>query len=259
MTHPLRAFRPAALLLLASAAAALVLIAAPAQAGKNPNSKLVLHVVPFTNRSTCLNGRLNRPEDAVTRGDLVPAKYIAYVLIADGTPGAGLSGCQFGITYNDSTGRGVDILDWSECTLFNWPEPGWPDSGTGNLLTWNQNTDCDTTGMRVVGYFTLEAHSPDRLALIYRPADKRAAVAGCGMQANNTDAEVLDVIPPENLGFVEFGGGPGYNPWDPKQNLLRFKKPSLKPPRAGSRSASADPDSMPVQRGEGKKKKPRSR
>ena len=121
----------------------------PAMAGRNPNAKFVLHLVPFTNRSTCLSGRITKPAAAVTQGDLFPAKYIAYVLIVDGTPSAGFAGCQFGIGYNDSTERGVDILDWNECSLFNWPEQDWPDAGTGNLLTWNQETDCDTTGIRV--------------------------------------------------------------------------------------------------------------
>lgn len=210
--------------------------ATPAIAGRNPNTKMVLHLVPFSNRSTCLNGRLDKPEQVVTKGDLFPAKYIAYVLIADATPGVGVTGCQFGIAYNDSAKSGVDILDWTECTLFNWPEADWPDSGTGNLLTWNQQTDCDTTGMRVVGYFTVAAYSPDRLSLIARPSDGRAAVIACGVTNIDKDSDTIDKVIPENLGFVDFGGGPGYNPWNPKENLARIKTPGVKPrgPRAGS-------------------------
>lgn len=211
----------------------------PAVAGRNPDTKMILHLVPFSNRSTCLNGRLDRLEQAVTKGDLFPAKYIAYVLIADAAPGVGLAGCQFGIAYNDSTKRGVDILDWTECSLFNWPEPGWPDSGAGNLLTWNQQTDCDTTGMRVVGYFTVTAYSPDRLRLIARPADGRAAVIACGITNIEKDSDTIDTITPENLGFVDFGGAEGYNPWNPKENLSRLRNPGMKSPgvRAGSNAS----------------------
>lgn len=229
LTRILRSWTRCALLFTALLALTVTGTPDPARAGRNPDTKMIVHLVPFSNRSTCLNGRLDKPEQAVTKGDLFPAKYIAYVLLADGAPGAGFAGCQFGIAYDDSSRRGVDILDWTECSLFNWPEPGWPDAGTGNMLTWNQQTDCDTTGMRVVGYFTVTAYSPDRLRLIPRPADGRAAVIACGIRNIDKDVDTIDKITPENLGFVDFGGGPGYNPWNPKENLSRLRNPGGKP------------------------------
>lgn len=252
MTEVSRVFRLLSALLIVTFCGTLAGTVRPALAGRNPNAKFVLHLVPFTNRSTCLNGRVEQPDAITTRGDLSPSKYIAYVLVVDGTPGAGLAGCQFGISYNDSTNRGVDVLDWTECSLFNWPEQGWPDSGTGNLLTWNQQTDCDTTGIRVVGYFTLVAHSPDRFSIIVRPADQKAAVAACKTTNITPDSESLDLIVPENLGFVDFGGGPGYNPWDPKQNLLKFRSPGFKSP--GSREKSEPPAPTPTSGGKKQKK-----
>lgn len=254
MTEISRVFRLRSVLLVLLLLGTLTGTVRPARAGRNPNAKFVIHLVPFTNRSTCLNGRVETPAAVVTRGDLYPTKYIAYVLIVDGTPGVGLAGCQFGISYNDSTNKGVDILDWTECSLFNWPEQGWPDSGTGNLLTWNQQTDCDTTGIRVVGYFTLVAYSPDRLSVIVRPSDHKAAVAACGTTNITPDAESVDRIVPENLGFVDFGGGPGYNPWDPKQNLLKFKNPGFKAPSGREKSEPPAP-AAPATGGKSKKKK----
>jgi hypothetical protein len=208
-----------ALLVLVSA----VSLAGPASAGKNPNAKFLLHLVPYSTKNTCETGVVRSFDKVVTRGDLFPAKYTAYVLVVDGS-NAGISGVQFGIAFNDSLEKGVDIIDWQECSLFNWPMQGWPtESMTGNLCTWNQETDCDTSGVRVAGYFYLTAHSRDRLQIIARPVDNKAAVAACGIRTDSR-TEVLDLIHSDNMGFVEFGGGEGYNPWDPKQNLGRFRK-----------------------------------
>jgi hypothetical protein len=214
------------LVLAAGLAGCLLMPAVPASAGKNPRAKLVLHLVPYSNRNTCATGRLTNPGAPRTSGDLFPAKYTAYVLIVDGTPGAGIAAVQFGIAYNDTLKRGVDIIDWQECSLFNWPMPGFPsESITGNLLAWNQDTDCDTTGIRVAGYFYLTAYSRDRLMIIPRPADRMAAVATCGITPGSKNADALDIIPAADMGFADFGGGPGYNPWDPRQNLKGLKTP----------------------------------
>jgi hypothetical protein len=202
-----------------------VLFPRPAAAGGNPNAKIILHLVPWNNRHTCTAGELKNPAQVVTKGDLFPARYAAYALIADGNPGQGISGVQFGISFNDTLKKGVDIIDWQECSLFNWPMPGWPvETATGNLLTWNVVTDCDSSGFRVAGFFYLTAYSPDRLRIVPRPADNVAAVIDC-LKNGSKNEDCLDVIPVENLGFVDFGGGEGYNPWDPKQNVLRLKKP----------------------------------
>lgn len=223
--RPLRGpLRRALFVGLALAGAALSL-ARPAAAAQNPNAKIILHAVPWNNRHTCAAGIPAGPDRVVTKADLFPARYAVYALVVDGTPGVGIAGVQFGIAYNDSAKVGVDILDWQECSLFNWPMPGWPtESYTGNLLTWNALIDCDTTGVRVAGFFYVTAYSPDRLRVIPRPADGKAAVVDCMKQSR--DAKLAeDLIPDEHLGFIDFGGGEGYNPWDPRQSLLRLKKP----------------------------------
>ena len=195
----------------------------PVFAGTNPNAKFILHLVPYSTKNTCETGLSRSFDKVVTKGDLFPAKYTAYVLVVDGST-TGISGVQFGIAFNDTVEKGVDVIDWQECSLFNWPMQGWPtESMTGNLLTWNQETDCDTTGVSVAGYFYLTAHTPDRLQIIARPVDNKAAVAACGIRTDSRQ-EVIDFVHSDNLGFVEFGGGEGYNPWNPKQNLGKFRK-----------------------------------
>jgi hypothetical protein len=229
--------------LFAVAMAALFLLLAPSagDAGKNPDAKIILNVVPKSNRNTCAAGRVTSHESVVTRGDLHPAVYTVYALVVDGKVGGGISGCQFGIAFNDTIGKGVDIIDWQECSVFNWPTQGWPtESLTGNMLTWNQDTDCDTTGIRVAGYFYVTAYTPGRLSVIARPADGIAAVAGCGIEPGTKNVDVVDVIPTENLGFADFGGGTGYNPWDPRQNLFRIAKPDFSPRKRSAQSRPGD-------------------
>jgi hypothetical protein len=104
-----------------------------------------------------------------------------------------------------------------------WHLGDWPAANSGNLLTWSQVTHCQQKDPVVVGFFVLTAHSPDRLKVIPRPADEIAAIAACGMNQINTK-ELVDKVKGENMGWVDFGGGAGYNPWDPSQNTLELQK-----------------------------------
>jgi len=198
------------------------------QAKVNPNGKLVLHLVPISKqkkkrKNTCFEHGVRSAADVLTEGKLYPQHYLAYVLIADFDTTQGITGVQFGISYDDSLERGVDIFSWQHCTLYEWPMDDWPAANTGNLLTWNQRDDCQKTEPLTVGFFYLTAYSPDRLKLIPRPVDGLARIAACGINGVNSN-EKLDDIKAENLGWVDFGGGKGYNPWDPDQNLLNLRK-----------------------------------
>ncbi len=207
--------------------AGLMLTAGPVGAGINPDGKLILHLVPAKKKQKrlgiCNRHGITAPTDVVTWGELDPQRYYAYVVITDFDTETGLTGVQFGISYNDAEEKGVDIVYWQGCTLYEWPMDGWPGSETGNLLTWNQNEDCQRTAPLVVGLFYLTAYSPDRLKIIPRPVDGLARLAACGVNSINS-AEKLDTLKPENLGWLDFGEGKGYNPWDPEQNLLNIQK-----------------------------------
>ena len=198
--------------------------AEPGRAEVNPDAKLLLHLVPAPEGTVpgCYRHHFTGPEGAVTAGE-VGKRYFAYVMIADVDPEEGIAGVQFGVHYDGEEGSGVDIDSWQECSLYQWHLEDWPSSDTGNLLTWSQVDDCQRTVPVVVGYFTLYVHSPDRFQIIPRPVDGLAQVAACGIKGTNAD-EKLDVVRSENLGWVEFGGGKGYNPWDPKQNLLKIQE-----------------------------------
>ncbi len=207
--------------LLAGVAGAL-LLTGPARAADNPDAKLLLHLVPLskTAKSTCTTAKVKAPGDVLTHGDL-DQEYLAYVMIAGVDTSIGMAGVQFGISYDGEEGRGVDISDWQDCVLYEWPMEEWPAANSGNLLTWSNN-DCQHMEPLVVGYFTVVAHSPDRLKIIPRPVDGLARVVSCGVNGVNA-AQKLDNIKLENLGWADFGDDPGYNPWDPEQNLLELQ------------------------------------
>lgn len=210
-------------------AALLGLLGAPrAWAGPNEDATLVLHLVPVETqkRPSCKSHGVTNCSDIVTSGEL-GVEYYAYVMAADLDTATGIAGVQFGISYDDSVGRGVDVLDvgWQYCTLLEWPTEDWPHANTGNLMTWHQNADCQHGFPVVVGYFTLIAHSPDRFRIIPRPVDGLARVSACGLTTVNVQ-EKIDDVKLENLGWIDFGGyagGEGYNPCDPEQNLLKLQ------------------------------------
>lgn len=214
------------------AAAALILAfglgwAGPAAADPGPKAKLILHLVPVdkdqVKKANCESFPVEAAESVVTQGKLYPQHYLAYVLATDIDEEVGIAGVTFGITYDNEPKSGVDIISWSDCTLYEWHMEDWPQANTGNLLTWHQKDDCQRTNPTVVGYFYLTAYSPDRLRLIPRPVDGMAQVAACGVGPSNASSK-LETVTAENLGWVDFGDDhAGYNPWDPDQNLDSMK------------------------------------
>ena len=224
--HPLRAVLLFLACLLPSAAAA----------GPNAKAKMILHAVPAVKKTPvgCANALPKEAPGIVTAGDVDTQGYYVYVLVTDQDLRRGVAGVQFGISYDDSAESGVDILSWQSCALYEWPMDGWPASDNGNLLTWNQADDCQDKTPLVVGFFYVVAHSPDRLKIIPRPVDGLARVAVCGIESSMKEKDMVDDFIPENLGWVDFGGGKGYNPWDPEQNLEILRK-KFQPIKSGDR------------------------
>jgi hypothetical protein len=198
----------------------------PAQAGPNANGKMILHVVPAVKKTPvgCGNTLPKEATGIATHGDVNAQGYYVYVLVTDYDLRRGIAGVQFGVSYDDSSDSGVDVLSWQSCALYEWPMDGWPASDNGNLLTWNQADDCQDKMPLVVGFFYVVAHSPDRFKIIPRPVDGLARVAICGIESHMKEKDMVDDLILENLGWVDFGGNKGYNPWDPNQNLKEVQK-----------------------------------
>ena len=192
-----------------------------AWSGVNKDAKLIIHLVPTEVRKgfSCYKAIPKEPKEVRTAGKLYPQHYFAYVLITDFNQKEGIAGVQFGLSYDGASESGVDIESGHTCTLYEWPMDDWPASATGNLLTWDQAQDCQDKPPIPVYFFYLTSYTPDRMKIIPRGVDGLARVSICGYR-NTGD---MDDLPPEALGWADFGGESGYNPWDPDQNLKNLK------------------------------------
>lgn len=185
-----------------------------------PTDYLVVHLAAPTTVNACSSGHIAACSSAVTHGAVaspgVGPYYFAYVLANTDTrftPDVG--GVQFGVTYDgnrpggSTDGHGIDVFSWTPCGNLQFPSAGWPEPGSGNLVTWDTANNCARGPIVVTGYFYLGAYAADRLQLIPRPVDGFAKVANClGAEA---------VVPEARLGFATFSAGglvPGCNPCD---------------------------------------------
>jgi hypothetical protein len=176
--------------------------------------KVLLHLMQPTGKNTCGRAQLSDCAAAVTNGALNTPYYV-YVLVARGNfPHIG--GFEFGIAYDRGMDDGrdnhwaLDVFSWSLCASIEFPSPEprtWPEPGSGNLVTWNTETVCQTGPVAVAGYFYVAAYSPDVLEIAPRPSRGAAIVSTC---------EAMDeTIPVAGLGQVRFsasGTDPGCNP-----------------------------------------------
>lgn len=158
----------------------------------------------------------------VTGGGLYPRMYFAYLVVADGDSAAGVAGVQCGIQYDAAHRQGVDIYSWANCGALEFPTPGWPAAGTGDLIKWDASTNCQRpvpggagSGVKAVaGYFYCAAYGPDTLSVIARPADNVAGVVSCQAVADTIARTLRPGFSPA-LGQAVFslaGIAPGYSP-----------------------------------------------
>jgi len=196
-------------------------------AGANANAKIQLHLLTPTTKAACTRIQTTPPcNGIITTGILYPQLYFAHVLVTDGNVAAGVAGIQFGIAYTGpgaTDGVGIDIFAWTLCATleFQSPSPTWPNSGAGNLITWDATTRCqrfvpagNDPANGVVGnagYFYMAAYGPGTMAITPRPTDGLAKVADCSAAEDVVEGTGV-VRNPSHLGTLGFGGQPGYNP-----------------------------------------------
>jgi hypothetical protein len=138
--------------------------------------------------------------------------YYAYLVLTNGDASTGIGGVQFGISY----GSGITVWNWINCATLEFASPNWPASGSGNLVTWNLETQCQriepggagTGVVAVAGYFYMTAYSVGTIAVTPRPVDNIAKIADCNAQETSP-------LLSSALGFARFstsGNEPGFNP-----------------------------------------------
>lgn len=214
------AIRIAAIFMLA--AGALSLGGAPARAIPfDDHPKLLLHLLPRTTKGACTTySDLPDCRTAITQGQLVdfpsdsPASYLFFMgatgplrAAALGGNDRGIATLAFGIEYNAKVVQGVDVFEWAYCSSWAFPENGWPASGGGIVISWDETTSCRRGEVAVGGYLYCAAYSPDRIKIVPRSATGVAEVVDC-LSTHYGLSE-------SDLGSVNFsadGKTPGCNP-----------------------------------------------
>lgn len=208
----------------------LLLFAGSASAGSNDTAKIALHLqaVP-TGKAPSVCDRAPLPpctagdSSLAVVGDL-NTPYDLYVLVLDGSALAGVGGAAFGIEY----GPGVVVSGWTLCADLDFsgaPQGSqWPDSGSGNLITWNVTTNCQNTPAEgdldygvtaVLGALHVYSYAAETISITPRN------------YAPTPDFSVTDCTPersdppyPDNAGRVTFGQiSQAYDPCSPPDSV----------------------------------------
>jgi hypothetical protein len=198
-------------------------LAGGAHAAGNFNAKIMLHALSPTTKNVCTRSA-NAPtlcsayDAGIDNLALYPAVYFTYLLVTNASQAEGVAGVQCGISYDPMLGAGVDVYTWTLCATLEFSSTGWPQSGGGNLITWDATTRCQTTApsvqlgvVAVAGYFYLAAYSPDLMRVTRRPVDNAAKVANCGSVEDDVDWCFPGQDFATHLGAAGFGRG-GINP-----------------------------------------------
>jgi len=193
--------------------------ASVALAGENANAAISLHITKPTSKAVQCSSFSYR-NDPTGPFDLkgTPcthgvANFDVWVVVCNGSDSVGLAGAEFGIEYDGATGSGVDITSWRSCADLEFPQDDWPQSGSGNLVTW---ADCQLTDLFqnlpktafcVAGVFEVTSYGGDQLSITPRPVSGRLKVADC----NAVEDDITDAVV-SRMGIVTFcSNRHGYN------------------------------------------------
>ena len=156
-------------------------------------------------------------QDFVTTGRVreFPGRNI-YVFASNIAPENGVSVLSLSIEYEGESGIGIDprFVSWWTCADNEAPIDGengpWPASGSSNVITWDtcQRNVFGAHGVQAVaGWFYMYVYSESRFEI--RPNRN----AGPAPELSVTDCEGRKYrLPRHAAGYVDFGGGQGYNP-----------------------------------------------
>lgn len=174
-------------------------------AGPAGTPHLLLHARNVSTAEPCVPG-IETCAAAQVSGSLYQpsgaGSYFVYLMAARFEPTAGTREVRVGLSYDLTTGSGVDVFQWHLCADSESPEAGWYQSGGANRITWSSE-DCPTDSLLVGGYFYLTAYSAGHIAL-GAPAAGPAEFVNC---AGSTVA-----VAGTELGYIGFGGLSGCNP-----------------------------------------------
>jgi hypothetical protein len=195
-----------------------MLLPSIASAG-NDDAKIAVHLQAYSKKAICTlapTPPCNSGESNLVVQGSIGVGYNAYFLVADGDSSVGLAGAVFGITYNAGTGSGVDAFGWQLCADKEFTGNDWPEPGSGNLIVWNSETNCQTSAAAgdsdggitaVLGALYVYAYGADTLLVTPRDyvPQEDFGVADC--EATES------LLPyPDNGGRATFGVSGGKDP-----------------------------------------------
>ena len=193
----------------------LAVTSVPALSAPNEDAKLGGHLIAHSTKGVCLlspappcnPGEANLNVD----GSLLTA-YDLYILVLDGDSEAGVAGASFGIKYNNLPGFGMDVFGWSLCADLDFPGPGggvaWPDSGSGNVITFAANQNCQSSGASgdedggvtaILGSLYVYAYTPDLFEFT-----ARTYVSPPDLKVADCTSVTTDFVVPDHIGSVGF-------------------------------------------------------
>ena|GEM_PF-6508323 len=185
------------------------------------NARLPFHVVPHASSIACPPYTRGRPDPRsipcsglVNRGQ-IQTGYDVYLLAAN-LDRPTVVGVDFGLAYDGAPQHGIDIFGWTSCAELQYATDGWPNAGSGNLLTWDYTTICANDSLAVgddfrsvLGMFYVYAYSADVLRVTprYVALDPGPHFVDCSLAST--------YIGPTGCGSAVFtpqGSLPGCNP-----------------------------------------------
>ena len=191
-----RFVRPALVLLLFAAAIFLHPSLCLAQRNRDASIGLILKDAGAVPRCSDLRPIACSDPTAKVTGGL--QDYYAILCVFNGDSELGIAGMEFGIDYDSGSQSGVDVTSWNLCADLEWMDDTWPDAGSGGLITWVNEENCQKTvpgnvedGVSAIaGFFTVTAYDTDRLRIVPHDTQqqgKNLKVADCANTESSLD------------------------------------------------------------------------
>jgi hypothetical protein len=187
---------------------AMILIPSPSFAQRNKDASIgfILQQSGSVPRCNTLTKMACSDPNAKVTGAL--EDYYVILCVFNGDPELGIAGMEFGIDYDPGSQSGVDITSWSLCADLEWMDDGWPDAGSGGLMTWVGTENCqktvpgdDVDGVTAIaGFLTVTAYSTDQLKIIPHHSPN----GGQLFKVADCDASESSLNPNEQAGWVGF-------------------------------------------------------
>ena len=193
-------------------------LAPAAGAGNNAQAAIGLHVASPIQKGVCeavsdlrvATIVVDTPAATCSPGDFYVYSFVCNgSTIMEGLPeGTGVAGMEYGLEYDET----LTISSIQLCADLNFPQPGWPASGTGTITTWDAVGNCQSdpsepfvpdTVIAVAEAFLVTAQAPGQMYVTPRPITGRAKVADC----NSAEDDLTDAVPSKLAvaGFCTWG------------------------------------------------------